>query len=54
VKRAPAASIRCFALRIRWLIVASGTRYARAISAVLNPPTARSVSATCPLTGNAG
>lgn len=28
-------------------MVASGTRYARAISAVVRPPTARSVSAIC-------
>ncbi len=32
---------------MRWATVASGTSRARAISAVVNPPTARSVSATC-------
>ncbi len=31
---------------IRWAIVASGTRNARAISAVCRPPSSRSVSAT--------
>ena len=30
---------------IRWAIVASGTKNALAISAVVSPPTARSVSA---------
>ena len=37
--------IRCLARLIRCAIVASGTRNARAISAVVRPPTARSVSA---------
>ena len=46
-KRAPASVIRCLARLIRWAIVASGTRNAAAISAVVSPPTARSVSATC-------
>jgi hypothetical protein len=32
---------------MRWAIVASGTRKALAISAVVRPPTARRVSATC-------
>ncbi len=32
---------------IRWATVLSGTRNARAISAVVSPPTARRVSATC-------
>ena len=32
---------------MRWAIVASGTRKARAISAVVRPPTARRVSASC-------
>jgi hypothetical protein len=32
---------------IRWPTVDSGTRNARAISAVVRPPTARSVNATC-------
>ena len=35
----------CFARLIRCAIVASGTRKAFAISAVVSPPTARSVSA---------
>ena len=35
----------CFARLIRCAIVASGTRNALAISAVVRPPTARSVSA---------
>ena len=39
--------MRCMALRIRCVIVASGTRNAAAISAVVKPPTARSVSASC-------
>ena len=37
--------MRCFARLIRWAMVASGTRNAFAISAVVRPPTARSVSA---------
>ena len=41
----PDALIVCFARLIRCAIVASGTRNARAISAVVRPPTARSVSA---------
>ena len=44
--RAPAALMRCFARLIRWAMVASGTRNARAIWAVVSPPTARRVSAT--------
>ena len=44
---APAALIRCLARLMRCAIVASGTRNARAISAVVRPPTARSVSASC-------
>ena len=43
---APLSRIRCFARLIRWATVASGTRNARAISAVVNPPTARNVNAT--------
>jgi hypothetical protein len=35
----------CLARLIRWAMVASGTRNARAISAVVKPPTARRVSA---------
>ena len=35
----------CLARLIRWAMVASGTRKALAISAVVKPPTARSVSA---------
>ena len=42
---APAVWMRCFARLIRWAIVASGTRKRAAISAVVSPPTARSVSA---------
>ena len=38
---------RCLARLMRWAIVASGTRKARAISAVVRPPTARRVSASC-------
>ena len=37
--------MRCFARLMRWAIVASGTRNALAISAVVSPPTARRVSA---------
>jgi hypothetical protein len=37
----------CFARLMRRVIVASGTRNARAISAVVKPPTARKVSAIC-------
>jgi hypothetical protein len=44
---APAAVICCLARLMRWAMVASGTRNARAIWAVVSPPTARSVSATC-------
>ena len=44
---APAALMRCLARLIRWAIVASGTRNARAISAVVSPATARNVSASC-------
>ena len=39
--------MRCLARLIRCAIVASGTRNAAAISAVVRPPTARSVSASC-------
>jgi hypothetical protein len=46
-ERAPAALIFCLARLIRCAIVASGTRNAAAISAVVRPPTARSVSAIC-------
>ena len=38
--------MRCLARLMRCAMVASGTRNARAISAVVRPPTARSVSAT--------
>ena len=41
----PAALMRCLARLILAAMVASGTRNARAISAVVRPPTARSVSA---------
>ena len=43
-KGTPESRMRPFARLIRWAIVASGTRNARAISAVVRPPTARSVS----------
>ena len=46
--------MRCLARLIRRVIVASGTRNARAISAVLSPPTARSVSAICDAGDSAG
>ena len=41
----PEASMRCFARLMRCAIVASPTRNALAISAVVSPPTARSVRA---------
>ena len=41
----PEAFTLCLARLIRCAMVASGTRNARAISAVVSPPTARSVSA---------
>jgi hypothetical protein len=41
----PEVLIRCFALEIRCAMVASPTRNAFAISAVVSPPTARNVSA---------
>src|SRR5215831_13686464 len=44
----------CLARLIRWAIVASGTRNAWAISAVVKPPTARNVSATAEAGVNAG
>jgi len=42
-KGTPEALMLCLARLIRWAIVASGTRNALAISAVVSPPTARSV-----------
>ena len=45
VKCAPEALIRAFARLMRCATVASGTRNAEAISAVVRPPTARNVSA---------
>jgi hypothetical protein len=44
----------CLALLIRWAMVASGTRKAWAISAVVKPPTARSVRAIAEAGVNAG
>ncbi len=44
----------CLARLIRWAMVASGTRNARAISAVVKPPTARNVSAIAEAGLNAG
>ena len=46
--------MRCFALAIRWAIVASGTRNALAISAVVSPPTARNVNAMAEAAVSAG
>ena len=43
----PLSWMVCLARVIRRVMVASGTRNARAISAVVRPPTARSVSAIC-------
>ena len=43
----PLALMFCLARLIRRIIVASGTRNARAISTVVRPPTARSVRAIC-------
>ncbi len=48
------ALIRCLARLILTAIVASGTRNARAISAVVRPPAARSVSAVCEAGVSAG
>ena len=50
----PAASILRLARTSRWAIVGSATRNARAISAVVRPPSVRSVSATCASTASAG
>src|SRR3982074_764700 len=44
----------CLARVMRRVIVASGTRKARAISRVFNPPTARRVSAICDAADSAG
>jgi hypothetical protein len=44
----------CLARLIRCAIVASGTKNARAISAVVRPPTARRVSASCEAGDSAG
>src|SRR6478609_122605 len=52
--RAPAALIRCLPRLIRCAMVDSGTRKAAAICAVVNPPTARRVSATCDGADSAG
>src|ERR1700677_1610164 len=50
----PAALILVFARVRRRFIVSCGTRNARAISGVLRPATARSVSATCASVASAG
>jgi hypothetical protein len=50
----PAAAILRRALVSRWMIAASETRKARAISAVLSPQTVRRVSATCASVASAG
>ena len=47
MNRAPLSCTVVFALVIRRVMVASGTRNARAISAVVRPPTARNVNAIC-------
>ena len=43
----PLSLMRCLARLMRRVMVASGTRNARAISAVVRPPTARRVRAIC-------
>jgi hypothetical protein len=50
----PASRILRLARTIRCANVASGTRNAEAISAVVNPPTNRSVSTTCVSRSSAG
>ena len=50
----PAALIFRFARTSRFAIVSSGTRNARAISSVRNPPSVRSVSATWASSSSAG
>jgi hypothetical protein len=50
----PEALIRCVALLMRCAIVASGTRKARAISAVVRPPTALRVRAIAEAGGREG
>ena len=52
--RAPAPRMACFARLMRLAMVDSGTRNAAAISAVVRPPTARRVSATCDVRGQRG
>ena len=52
--RSPDSLIFCLARLIRCAMVASGTRNAPAISAVVRPPTARSVSATADAGVSAG
>ena len=47
MNRAPLSFTLAFARVIRRVIVASGTRKARAISVVVRPPTARNVNAIC-------
>jgi hypothetical protein len=51
---APLSRMRCLARLIRCPTVFSGTSNARAISAVVSPPTARRVSATCDAVDSAG
>src|SRR5256885_2068079 len=50
----PAARILFFARTRRFAIVGAGTRKARAISSVVNPPSVRSVNATCASVASAG
>jgi hypothetical protein len=52
--RMPSLLMLCLARLMRWAIVASGTRNALAISAVVRPPTARRVRASCEGTDKAG
>ena len=52
--RTPALLMLSLARLMRWAIVASGTRNAFAISAVVSPPTARRVRASCEGTESEG
>jgi hypothetical protein len=50
----PLALMVCLARLMRWAMVASGTRNARAICGVVRPPTARRASASCEAGESAG
>jgi hypothetical protein len=50
----PLSVMACLARLIRRVMVASGTRNARAISPVVRPPTARRVNAICEAGDRAG